>query len=164
MPGERDNVPFQLRALFFMTIGACAVAWVVRLILAEPQLGLTWLIFAGMYTSLPIGSLILWRSCYIVAVTRERDKPNEQLDRLQFRFVRLNLFLAWFIAIPFLLAALLFPFEMAFKTVLDFPMHPAANVVNLLIAILIGAFFAWVAINAVSNARKNCEKWSRLRR
>jgi len=107
---------------------------------------------------------VLWRSCYNVAMSSERDKANDKLDRIRFRFVRLNLFLAWFIAIPFLLAALLFPFEMAFKTVLDFPMHPATNVMNLLIAILIGVFFAWVAINAVTNARKNCEEWSRSSR
>ena len=62
MAGEREkNVPFQfqLRAIFFVMTGACAVAWVVRLILAEPQLGLTWLIFVGIYTPLPIGSLVL---------------------------------------------------------------------------------------------------------
>jgi len=79
----------------------------------------------------------------------ERDKAKRRWrDRLGLTFF-------WWIAIQFCLAGVVFPIVIAtFTTGLATTTYAA----NLLVAILIGASFDWLAINTAANARRICEK------
>ena len=92
----------------------------------------------------------------VLSMPSVRNKAHAKRDG--FWIVWLNLVFAWNIAIQFLILALLFPIGIAkYTTGLDLTTYAA----NLLVAILIGASFVWLAINVVANARRICEKWSR---